>query len=153
QRPPTDGAIGDAETEWAELRRPYWSERVALWGRPEDYVGLVRVLLEEKLRGVEGSLQETERVLQEGRERHPRAVPIWEHVALYSSMTGRGDDFDDALATIERLDPTSRLLGPLRELTPESSRRYAEALNEKQMRLHQALGSPDKQVREAAVAE
>lgn len=153
QRPPTDGRVRDAETEWAELRRPYWSERVALWGRPEDYVGLVRVLLAENLRGVEGSLRETDRVLAEGSERHPRSVGIWEHVALFSSMTGRGDDFDNALATIERLDPTSQLLGRLRELTPESSRRYAEAVNEIQMRLQRQLGSPDQQVRESAVAE
>jgi hypothetical protein len=148
-----DGGGDDAETEWAALRRPYWSERVALWGRPEDHVGLVHVLLEENLRGVEGSLESADRVLRNGLERHPRAVPIWELVVLVSSMTGRGDEFDQALATIERLDPTSRVLSALREVTPERTSEYVEALNETQQRLHQALGSFDSQVREAAVAE
>jgi len=74
-------------------------------------------------------------------------------LALGEEKGYRHEAVSHAMATIERLDPTSLLLGRLRELTPESSRRYAEAVNETQTRLLQALGSPDPQVREAAVAE
>jgi hypothetical protein len=34
------------ERRWIELSTAYWRERVAVWGRDEDYVGLVRMLLQ-----------------------------------------------------------------------------------------------------------
>jgi predicted Zn-dependent protease len=145
--------IAAAETEWYELRAAYWRERVAVLGGPDDYVGLVRVLLRDHHRGAVGAMDEASDVLLQGRQRHPRAVIIWEYVVLISARLNRTDELNDALATVERLDPNSRVLAILDRTSPEETQRYQENVNETHRRLLDQLTSGEIKVREAAVEE
>jgi hypothetical protein len=145
------GVDDDAEREWAELRRPYWSERVELWGRPEDYVGLVQTLVQEDRRGVPGALEAAQQALHRGCERHPSAVLIWELVVAYGLLTGRDQEVEEALVTIQRLDPANRVLHDIRQ--EQGSREYVNQVNHIRWQLYEQMESSDLTAREAAVAE
>ncbi|WP_328993940.1 hypothetical protein OG394_06155 [Kribbella sp. NBC_01245] len=143
----------DIEETWAELRCAYYRERVAEEGSADDYVGLVRAMLQLHGMGVNDALEEAFGVLCDAVDRHPRSVSAWEHVAYVSSVTRRSEEMANALAVLERLDPTSRVLAAAGELRADDSRQWAHDAHERQWNLLDEAGSGDADTRAAAVAE
>lgn len=150
--PSIQEALG-RERRWIELSTAYWRERVAVRGRDEDYVGLVRMLLQAHSQGVPDAVEDAYVLLREAAERHPRAVAVWEHLALVAPLSGRSAEMDEVLAVIERLDPTSRVLAVTDDLSPESVREWSESASVKQAELFTQAQSADSEVAHRAVAE
>ena len=135
----------ESDRAWSAHREAYWRERVSLDGRDDDYVGLARVLL-AKSAEVDGCLEEAYRVLTDATGRHPRSVPIWEHLALVASLTGHQPESEAALSSLESLDPSSNVLSVADEITPSATREWAENAASEQARLLELAGSTDEAV-------
>lgn len=143
----------DKEHTWLRLRVAYWRERVVAQGEDEDYVGLARALMQVHSQGTMDTLEETHELLREAAARHPRSLAVFEHSALVASLTGRSAELNDALATIERLDPMSEVLSIVDRITPESSREWADHVAATQAQLLEQAGSRDEHTADIAVRE
>jgi hypothetical protein len=99
-----------SESTWLHVRTAYWEECVDVDGAEGDYVGLSQALLQAYGAGETEALERSLALLGIATRRHPRAVVVWEHLAAVASMAGRTSEVDEALAVIERLDPSSVVL-------------------------------------------
>ncbi len=143
----------DGEQAWSVLRADYYRERVSQQGNSDDYVGLARALLNLHGQGAYGALEEAYESLRVATARHPRSVGCWEHLIMVSAVTGRSTVMSDALATLERLDPSSRAVALAREQRADDARQWADHVQATQQRLLDRAGSGDRAAAEAAVAE